>query len=592
MAAGCCCSWRLFLVLPLLLGDRVIEAATSNRTTLSPSSNTGCFCDLVGNACDPNCCCDEDCTAADKEAFTKCLDSGLEEDNKVCVSKYLLFTQNTQYRTTTTGSGLFCIVRDNYASRNFYNDVRIASTREEFSTLRSQTTKTVYDGTDSSFQQSKPSSTVYKAGDPIVLVFGNGAKGYLAIPKPLVSKQCEDNNPAGFFQDVSSECTRSIASGCTTLPYLAAGSYFSGFQVAASPSFFAVSTVNLTRNALQENSSSSMNVTSFNSSLLIDVNLTLPITCRNGLGVSTLCPFVSPPWPTFDSASQTCSNVVMEVSYTIYYNTSTDITKVSVELVMGSQTTALPLLQKFSIKFIKEGSEPFYRSGNPGYIVGKPLVAGTLQLDTLMKKEAIVLSSDPLSWLTVPSSSADGACSASTKRVPVVFGMDTRTGCTISVTLSTSSAACQIIQDTALSALLGSVPTHVAMFGNSDVNKVGDWVKILNTKPSQTPDGGGGTCRNMITSVHIEVIYANFGFLANPQAKVVGVLFQYGEPREIRYQCTGPFCQYGNSAVNQSFEVVSSVSFIDVSKLPDARVKPTPTFEAKAPSDFFYPFLQ
>jgi hypothetical protein len=57
-----------------------------------------------------------------------------------------------------------------------------------------------------------------------------------------------------------------------------------------------------------------------------------------------------------------------------------------------------------------------------------------------------------------------------------------------SVSLTTSSSTCQVLQDTALSALLGSVPSHVATFGNSDVNKVGDWVKILNNKPTQKVD--------------------------------------------------------------------------------------------------------
>ena len=30
----------------------------------------------------------------------------------------------------------------------------------------------------------------------------------------------------------------------------------------------------------------------------------------------------------------------------------------------------------------------------------------------------------------------------------------------------------------------GDLPTYVASFGNSDVNSVGDWVKILNSKPA------------------------------------------------------------------------------------------------------------
>ena len=52
-----------------------------------------------------------------------------------------------------------------------------------------------------------------------------------------------------------------------------------------------------------------------------------------------------------------------------------------------------------------------------------------------------------------------------------------------------NSPSCGLIQETAFNALLGDEPTHVAMFGNSDVNKVDDWVKIINNKPSNEVGG-------------------------------------------------------------------------------------------------------
>ena len=52
-----------------------------------------------------------------------------------------------------------------------------------------------------------------------------------------------------------------------------------------------------------------------------------------------------------------------------------------------------------------------------------------------------------------------------------------------SVPLTLTGSQCKLIQDTVLNALIGDPPTHVASFGNSDVNSVGDWVRILNTRP-------------------------------------------------------------------------------------------------------------
>lgn len=47
-----------------------------------------------------------------------------------------------------------------------------------------------------------------------------------------------------------------------------------------------------------------------------------------------------------------------------------------------------------------------------------------------------------------------------------------------------SQLQCKLLQETVYHTLLRDQPTYVASFGNSDVNSVGDWVKILNTKPS------------------------------------------------------------------------------------------------------------
>ena len=34
-----------------------------------------CTCDLTRNSCDVNCCCDEDCSAADRQAFSQCIET-------------------------------------------------------------------------------------------------------------------------------------------------------------------------------------------------------------------------------------------------------------------------------------------------------------------------------------------------------------------------------------------------------------------------------------------------------------------------------------------------------------------------------------
>ncbi|CAH3172419.1 unnamed protein product [Porites lobata] len=190
MAAG-----LVFVKVVLLCTFATLTRTQSNRTVFSPSSSSGCTCDLTGNGCDVNCCCDPDCTSADQQAFTECKDTDTNHDDRVCLSNAALFTfrQNTQFKTETTGSGLFCIIRDNYESRNFYNDVQTASTSEEFSNLKSQSVSAVYDYRSEGTGQTTAASS-YKVGDPVLLCLTMVQKDSLSFFKPLFGSECNDNN--------------------------------------------------------------------------------------------------------------------------------------------------------------------------------------------------------------------------------------------------------------------------------------------------------------------------------------------------------------------------------------------------------------
>ncbi|KAK2568357.1 hypothetical protein P5673_007378 [Acropora cervicornis] len=177
-------------------------------------------------------------------------------------------------------------------SRNLYKNVQTASTEGQFSTLKSQLTSVVYDYLHE-MPDTAPSSSFYTVGDPVLLVFDNGARGFLSLPKPLFGSECDDNNPAGYREDNSTECTRTITvleSECERSP---------------NPS------------VLDTNSSSSTN--SSNSSIvmsdLLDVMVKEPLLCNTSLGIPNACPFTVPPDPTYDAVNKRCDNVVLEVGF-------------------------------------------------------------------------------------------------------------------------------------------------------------------------------------------------------------------------------------------------------------------------------------
>ncbi|PIK39862.1 tectonic-like protein, partial [Apostichopus japonicus] len=161
------------------------------------------------------------------------------------------------------------------------------------------------------------------------------------------------------------------------------------------------------------------------------------------------------------------------------------------------------------------------------------------------------------------------------------------------ISLDSVSEVCELIQEQILNALKGSLPDayYVAMFGDSSVDVVGDWVPILQENTGGVPSSPSkGTCSNMVTGLHIEVIYANVGSLQNPQPKILGVKYNYADGKILKYQCLGSYCQEDSGSLIQKFEITSSVTFIDASRQPEAVIAERPTWESKLPNDFLYPF--
>ena len=554
----------------------------TNQSVIDTGSNSGCVCDLIVNGCDPNCCCDVDCSASDKESFNECVEAkNVIFDDRTCVSDQTIFIKNVPFTTKNTGDGLLCIYHNNNQGQAEYSDVSVIMSNEDFTESIHSRNVYSYEVQNGDTNGQKATKN-YKVGDKIILVFPNHVKGNLALPTMLGSSSCNDYNAAGYFQNDDTACARSFSDlslECSNSPALSAPRYYSNFQVAMSPQALVFST-NTTSN-------SSTSYTSYNMSLLLTPQLSLPLWCQDSTGMKDRCSFTTPPVPVYNASTKTCENVVTEVAYTfVYSNETSNLKQLNVSFVL--QNIQENFLQKFSIRFLKEGHDNvFMKSGNPGYLVDQPILAG--RLANQADKKAIILSTNRKEWLTVPKATLDGSCTEGVNdRLSVTFKMNARSGCMIRLNQSND---CSLLQDIILKALLGtSPPDYVASFGNSDVSNAADWVKIIEDERPGKGEGSGSICSNMVLGMNIEILFANVGYLANPQAKIVGVRFKYEKPQTITYQCVGQFCS-GRSSASQFVEVVSSVSFIDVSQPPISDQKSLPEFQSKAPSDFFHPFL-
>ncbi|KAL5007458.1 hypothetical protein ScPMuIL_016264 [Solemya velum] len=572
------------------------QQSTITATPSPVQANTDiapCPCDLTGLGCDINCCCDEDCSADDIAAFN-CLPSSFSNvDEWSCFQENLFLDDNTAYTTKVTNHGLFCIYYDNKADRNYYTIPEVITTAETFNNYLSQYA-------DKTFMPQSAAPTVYgefyKAGDPVYIVYENLVQGVLRLPSPLGSSVCTDSNPTAFLHDQSFQCIRDIdlQADCQTVSFLNAANFIDGFKVVKTPSLF---------NLYTNRSENTQNDNVFNNTMTVVPTAAAVHLCRNSAGLTSVCTTNEIRSPTFNNVTNTCDNAVVQVNYMVVYQGTDGISSLEIQFTFASVgATNLPLVQEYRATYNKPNeNDTVQRSGNPGYVIGEPIMAGVL--DTNSSKQSINLNGNRNQWMTVVKASADGNCfNDSDDRSPVLFGVSMRSGCLLPFSLDnmTSAGFCQATQNAILLALEGTVSEtidriRVATFGNSDPEKVGDWVSIVvSNKPSGTATSSitqSGPICELVMGMHIQIIYANVGSLANPQPKILGVSYIYNEREDVGFTCIGAYCQLGTTAMSQGYEVSQSVSFLDISQPAVGYVGEAPIFLAKVPYDFFYPFL-
>ena len=406
------------------------------------------------------------------------------------------------------------------------------------------------------------------------------------------------------MEDHSSSCLVPLTeSSCKTLPILDANTYFKGFQVVASPSFF--------------HPSSNDSLEGLDSALVpIQPFICEDEECSSALEVSEV--------PKPDAK---CLNVVAEVTYHIHHQGAEGIEEVKVFLRLHNKIDGQHFLSQvvaYRHFWASDNDTSVPLSGAPGYQTLRPVLAATF--------EGITNTMVPLAeGLTLLAAGPGGECELGEGRmasVPILFGEEMRTGCSVHLNRSTLSSQCQLLKTTSFRLLSGlnvtdveGEPRYVATFGDSSVDQPGDWVKVLHTstpdylEPSPSGSAGGnppeGVCPRLVTSLHTEILFSNLGSVADPQAKIIGVMqrwvneighprtksmshvdlvkCRWGQEQDTRFLCNGLACNHRGKTQRVDFS--TSVSFVDVTEPADTRFKEYPVIEARFPHDFFYPFV-
>ncbi|KAK9517618.1 hypothetical protein VZT92_022971 [Zoarces viviparus] len=554
---------------------------------LTPVTKVGslCPCDKHKDVCDINCCCDRACSE-EVALFTGCSVDTVSGKKQLCsndVATYSLESRIDGYSELQssvrkeTNYDVFCIQSQNRVDGLSHPSPALP-TDSNFDSLFKEFTSFIF-GSEENGGPVAPAEhqalSGYQWGDVMVTAGESGQRGMFWLPAPCVTADCVDTSPAAFLKDQSSRCSRRVVlkQDCGSLLALKMDTYTDIRVFAGKTQDAALVPVEVASVILQS----------------VDGTQTeLMISGGENLNPVLLNPTV-------------CANVVLKVAYVTKYNPAGEIVNVTVSLVLGFvREAALSLEQEFHITFFQEDGEEaaIHCSGNPGYVVGLPLVSGTrtaeyplpawtldfphLDLQTAQDLSLTVVvtgiarSVDPRDTVSLLHSAEDQDClQGPHRRSPVLFGLDSVSGCTLRLK---DAANCSLVLEVLLDALRG--PNHanfVASFGNSPLDYPLDWIPIeSNFNPVEAQ-----SC-SIPLSLHLQIEWTKYGLLMNPQAQIVSI------KEVIRTNTTSLDMLSGGSSI---LSIRSSVAFVPVSAAALPGYRATPTINAKLPFDFFFPFV-
>ena len=517
-----------------------------------------CVCDLHLEWCDINCCCDIDCSDSEKFSFSECIETRKQiYDSRYCSNKNIVYINNTQTTIEISSNGLLCIVWDNTNERHLLDDVKPINdvnrlfniTPQHHYSWKLTNVKRVVKSIESEFL--RPDFRM-KSGK--YLLIGKHSNDTLAenweLPDSMIfrSGECNSMKKVKYLNDFNSSCyrfIRNLSQECLQNKYLNAN-HFKSFD------FLSKSFLNRSENKI------------------IYINITSDHEFKD---------------PELDS-NKVCKNSVKSVEYIIRHNGSYGIID-QVELKIQTihiQYNTQWFQQTFGVSFIWfNKSKPIELSGNPGYILGKPVLAA-------FRSEDKNLTQDFKGYRILTQT--DGPfCDNNPIKKSIEFGINLRSGCLLKVSTQTKEDLCKSIDRTIRKVLEAETDLKtlnaIGVFGNSSTDLPSDWVSISEVGSPTIDQLTENTCPILVTGISLQLYYAMTGSVDQPQQKIVGAVKKMQTKSDIRVKCRTNSVDCNDLVI----ELSTSVTFIDISKPSRPDYAPPVTFKIELPSDFFYPFL-
>uniref|UniRef100_A0A1Y1JWQ1 Tectonic-1-3 N-terminal domain-containing protein n=1 Tax=Photinus pyralis TaxID=7054 RepID=A0A1Y1JWQ1_PHOPY len=568
------------------VSSSTMASVTSTQTPINHTSFDGdvdtCTCNLHRNICDLNCCCDKDCSLEDKNVFSHCVrEINVMRDTSFCRYTDYIYINNTPYEWEVNQNGLFCIVKTNLPSK------RAVQTHQAITSLEQSTLhkRDKYSWPDIEADRTELTSFANESfvyGSPI-WILKNQVLQKFELADSFMTNACVIKRDIKYLENFRSVCIQTNLSEGNI--HLQIETYFQNISVIKAPQFFNVSEISS-----------------------CPKNVCLPIEvkeCREN------CAPLSPQTATtcqFYSTQFNCSNLAHKIIYNLYHNGTYGLTTVELLLHLKDLVHApdhrFEFEQEFQVNFFWRDSTANYSqllSGNPGYLLGKPVLVGTVNGSRIERNSSVFREN----FLTFPASRSGLCVLNDDVHVVSEFGCSMLLRCGVRREIdagnSTATELCRRIQTAIfefwpLSSNLSAINRAFGAFGNAN-ETVAEWVEALSAESPEailnatygnfTGDANDTLiCGNVTATLKVDVFHARVAYRSlMRQRRIVGVTYSFGARKRATFTIRGGVLEW-NVLIREE------LMFFDVTSKHVEKFADPPSFKIRLPYDFFYPFVK
>ncbi|XP_076235710.1 tectonic-1 [Calliopsis andreniformis] len=538
-----------------------------------------CECDLRMSFCDVNCCCDNDCNDFHLTVFSYCQNHQADLfDKRYCYNRNFIERNNTPFILEKLSNNLFCILYDNLPpTYNVNTDLGIKTEKDLKEAINSN--RLTWKWENQLHVPEYNSSSPYQDGDIMWRINNNYIEPFELLQSGF-TELCTFKKTLKYLREWKDQCLQTELNNTNMFLF---PKVFNNFTVLTSPHLLNETRIKISDQSCPKNVCLPLSNYYCKHSWKACNNITVPGSCYNG----------------------TCYNIVTGVKYLVTHNGSMGISSVNVYFNIGNVSRSF--FQQFEITFEWAGLDKekgFPLSGNPGYILGKPLIIGTLKTNDSDNMETMHINFNKTdSYLTLPIAKRGGECNK-IDRYTVAFGEDIKLKCSIVLHVDNfNTSSCIKLQNLTMQLLMkdslfnitqtDQYNVYISKSGNFSRNNTDDWAQILLDRiPHNVVTGqlinNHLHCSGLITSIHIHILYSA---LAKPETltnyNIQGIGIYFSNASDVSWlKCSTENC---TNVLN--VDIVSYVTFHDVSKPSKYYFVGGPNLDLTLPYDFFYPFL-